>query len=163
MAEAMPSVVSFEDAGSELVAEMLHRDHRVVIRAGGSSMIPAIWPGDKIEIVPASAVSIGLGQVVFYSNDGRLYVHRIVAIDGPAIVTRGDALAVNDRPIARAEILGVASAVVRNGRSFPLAGRPPSYGARLLAFAIRNSSVARRLVLGLRARGRPWTTRRCPV
>jgi signal peptidase len=170
VAEAVAVELSFNrgEAARELIVEALRAGNPAVIRVGGSSMIPTIWPGDTIEIAPADNASIGTGRVVLYSRDGRLYAHRIVEIDDAGrarqrIVTRGDALAVDDPAIDCPEILGVVSAVIRQGRRIQLAERAPSHRARLLAFAIRNSSIARRLILGVRARCRGKTLDRCPA
>jgi hypothetical protein len=56
---------AFDRIGCELVAEALRAaGGPVVVRVGGS-MVPAIWPGDSIEIVPAGEAPMGARQVAF--------------------------------------------------------------------------------------------------
>jgi len=162
----MERAESLDRAGCDIAAESLNRGHRLLIRVTGSSMVPAIWPGDTIEIIPAGEAPTSAGQVALYVRDGRLFAHRIVGVAEAAhVITRGDALAACDPPAARAEILGYVSVVVRDGRRIPMADGAPSRRARMLSFAIRNSNIARRLILGLRARrgGAYRTVNRCPA
>lgn len=121
-------------------------------------MVPAIWPGDTIEIHAPGGTPMAAGQIAVFSRDGRLFAHRIVAIEEHAgvaqIITRGDALAACDVPVPCAEVLGYVGAVIRDGRRIPIVCRAPSRSARLLSLAICNSGPLRRLILGLHARRR---------
>jgi hypothetical protein len=72
----------------------------------------------------------------------------MVAIESLAgatqIITRGDALAACDPPVLCSKVLGYVSAVMRDGRRIPILSKAPSRRARMLSFAIRNSTIARR-------------------
>ncbi len=165
------SATAFDRIGCELIAEALRSaGGPVVVLVGGSSMVPAIWPGDRIEVSPAGDAPVAEGQVALFSRDGRLFAHRIVRIVGSLagaaqFITRGDALAACDPPVPRSEVLGYVSAVVRDGRRIPMASQAPSRSARMLSFAIRNSGLVRRLTLGFRARRRRSyrMVSRCPA
>ena len=156
---AVLAETAFDRIGCELIAGALRAaDGPLVIRAGGSSMVPAIWPGDTIEIHAPGGARMAAGQVAVFSRDDRLFAHRIIAIEERAgvaqFITRGDALAASDPPVACAEILGYVGAVIRDGRRIPIACRAPGRRARMLAFTIRNSGLMRRLILRLHARRR---------
>lgn len=141
-----------------MVAERLRAGRRVTIQVGGSSMVPAIWPGDRIEVAPAGGTVPERGRIALFMHDGRLCAHRIVAVAERQVVTRGDGLAECDAPVDRSELLGYVAGVIRGGRALAVADASPSRRARMLAFAIRNSTLLRRLILGLHARqglGRP--------
>ena len=90
---------------------------RLRLRVGGSSMLPAIRPGDILEVRARRACGIRPGSVVLFERGGRLFAHRVVGNEGGALVTRGDALADADAAIGDAELLGEVIAVERNGRS----------------------------------------------
>ncbi len=51
-----------------------------------------------------------VGDIVVYQDPGELVVHRIIAIDGDTVVTRGDANNAADPPFNRNEIKGVVVA-----------------------------------------------------
>lgn len=68
------------------------------------SMEPAIAV-DELIIVKAEN-SYEVGDVVVYQTDRMLVVHRIVAIDGEMVTTRGDANNANDDAIELARIKG---------------------------------------------------------
>ena len=102
-------------------------------------MLPFLRDGDVLEIRPAPAAEIGIGDVICYEPpSGGLCLHRVVARDGRGFVTRGDALAYVE-VVPAAAVLGRVSAVERRGRR--LAARHPG-GA--LAWRVIVSRVARR-------------------
>jgi signal peptidase I len=93
---------------------------QVRVRAFGSSMVPALLPGDLISIQRADISEIAVGEVVMYARDARIFVHRVVdrkcGTNGTFLVTRGDRLGYDDSPVCSVELLGRASALERNGR-----------------------------------------------
>lgn len=101
----------------ELAAESLRLAGRLRLRVGGSSMLPAIRPGDILEVQARRACDIHPGSVVLFERGGRLFAHRVVGNEAGALVTRGDALAHADAAIGDAELLGEVIAVERNGRA----------------------------------------------
>ncbi len=73
---------SWSAAGSALLADTLHGRgglRRVVrLRAHGESMLPALWPGDVVEIESCSLEDVRPGEIVLARRDGRLFLHRLV-------------------------------------------------------------------------------------
>jgi hypothetical protein len=106
-------------AGLALVTEVLTRFGRVRIRAQGLSMGPAIRPGDILDIERTSTASLSPGRVVVFDRDGRLVAHRIVS-HRHALTTRGDAHWRTDPAIAPSDVLGIVTALSRDGRPIPV-------------------------------------------
>jgi hypothetical protein len=102
----------------ELVAEALGAGHAVRFRALGSSMTPAIWPGDILVAKPANGSSPKLGEIVLILSDRGLQAHRVVARRAAgqslSIVTRGDAMPKCDAVVPGSA--GLGTVVSRNGR-----------------------------------------------
>ncbi len=91
------------------------------LRVTGTSMWPALWPGDTVEIRAAQLEKIEPGALVAFTRDDRIFIHRVVrkTVDSPAtLITRGDALPAEDPPVAGSEFLGVASVTEKVPRTF---------------------------------------------
>jgi len=152
-------------AACELIAQALRAGEEIRLRVTGTSMIPAIWPGDVLKVSPLTKTSIAEGRIVLFIRDGRLFAHRVVARCGPQLITRGDAVNDCDPPVSAAELLGVVTGIIRlrgtvakplqsvgpagacpeSARWVPVI--TPSVGQRLVAFAVRHSRLAYRVVL----------------
>jgi len=91
------------------------------LRVTGTSMWPALWPGDTVEIRTAQLNEINLGDLAAFTRDDRIFIHRVIrsTVEGSAVlVTRGDALPVEDPPVRESELLGIASVIERVPRTF---------------------------------------------
>jgi signal peptidase len=139
--------------GCELVAEALRAGADTRVRVMGTSMLPALWPGDVL-IVRAFSAAPAVNDIVLFFRYGRLFAHRVVRNSGAELITRGDALSDLDPPLLASELLGVVTTVIRNG-SRRLPARPPSIAQRIAAHAIRRSEIAYRFVLRWRKTGKP--------
>ena len=75
------------------------------------SMKPAIEMGDMIVTGPAGGVvspEIVPGAIVTYDMGGSLVTHRVVAVEGSTLTTRGDAVEDPDsQPVAMSQVVGV--------------------------------------------------------
>ncbi len=86
--------------GSALVADALRageqpvegEGRRVRLKVYGESMLPALWPGDVVEIASCSMEDLLPGDIVLALRDGRLYLHRLVASQPNGFVLRGDSV-----------------------------------------------------------------------
>ena len=74
------------------------------------SMEPALSVGDMIVVIPQE--SYAEKDVVVFQTGRSAVVHRIISIDGDAIITQGDANNVPDDPISFSNIKGKVVAVV---------------------------------------------------
>jgi signal peptidase I len=110
---------SRESLRLELAAEILREFGEVRFRAYGGSMLPAIFPGDILLIRRDSIGRIRQGHAVLAIRAGLFYAHRVVRIEnqGAAVrlITRGDALTMEDPAISEDEYLGRVIGLNRGG------------------------------------------------
>lgn len=109
------------DLATDLAAEILNGNGRVCAVARGASMLPAIFPGDTLEIRKRDFEQIRVGDVVLSTNKGRLCTHRVareeIRSGRRVLITRGDALLSDDEQlVGQGEFLGCVEFVVRRGR-----------------------------------------------
>jgi signal peptidase I len=140
-----------------LAEEVVRAFGEIRLRVFGTSMAPAMLPGDLVTIQRAGLAEISAGEVVLFLKDGRLFVHRVVGheVIAPAtnsnkevrLITRGDRLLQNDPPVSSQELLGRVVWVERDDRRIELAREPNGALARLL----RASDRATYLYVGLLA------------
>jgi len=141
---AQTSAADRAGVASALAVETLARTGRLRFRANGTSMLPALRPGDELEIV-ALASELVPGDIVLWRRSERLFVHRVVAIDEAHVRTQGDALLHADPLVPAAEILGRLESYERRGRRRS-ARRPQAWG-RCLGWIMRRSDAATRVFL----------------
>lgn len=91
---------------AELLADALEAGNSMSIVAASTSMVPVIRIGTMLRISPERQ-DLQLGDIVFVRKAGASpYLHRIIEINGSHILTKGDALKVEDMPIERGHVLG---------------------------------------------------------
>jgi signal peptidase I len=122
----------------ELVADVARNHGTVQLKVSGTSMIPAIFPGDLITVQWRNPEELRTGEVILFKRSGGLRAHRIVQIGREFLVTRGDALRSNDGAILHGEIVGRVESVLRNGR---LLSPRASLWRRVAAFVLRHSEL----------------------
>ncbi|WP_395648931.1 S24/S26 family peptidase [Thermomonas sp.] len=129
-----------------LAQEALQRFGQLRFRALGSSMLPAIAPGDLLVFRTAAAAELAPGQVVLVRRDAALVAHRLVSCNGDNLITMGDSLSVADTPVHASQLLGVLDAQLRGARALP---RPGGHHRRLLPrttrWLLRHAPLARRI------------------
>jgi hypothetical protein len=96
---------------SALVADTLRSSgglrSRVHLRVHGESMLPALWPGEVVEIASCSLEDIQPGDIVLVRRDDRLFLHRFVAHCTPdGFVLRGDSVPRSDPQFPGEALLG---------------------------------------------------------
>lgn len=155
-----------ESLKCELASEILRSTGQVRIRATGWSMLPSIHPGDSFLIRSTSEEASSIGDLVLFSRERRLFIHRVVGrIDGPEggmLITRGDSMSRPDPPVKPAQLLGRVVFVLRDGRLFE-PSKTLSLSQRAAAAAARRSHSAARVIVGLhRLRRTPKQVYSCP-
>ena len=150
--DASPETVDTRsEVKGELFLDILQSTGIARLAVTGASMLPAIWPGDVLEVERRGADEISPGDVVLFTRQGGYTAHRVVAktrtADRPLLITRGDALPAPDDPISPEQLLGRVVAVLRGGRR--LEPRPTRWG-RAAAWILARSEFCVRLVLRLR-------------
>lgn len=77
------------------------------------SMEPAIQTGDLVVSRPIDPAELRPGQVILVNDPdhpGRLRLHRLHAVDGAELLTKGDANpAVDSSPVLRSDVLGIGA------------------------------------------------------
>jgi signal peptidase I len=140
-----------------LVEEVVRAFGGVRLRVLGTSMVPSILPGDMVSIRQASLDEISPGEVILFSRNGRLFVHRVVdrkigsTPGSPGethLITRGDRLRQDDPPISSPELLGRVVSIERDNRKVEL----PAHGSiRLIVRILQTSEHLTYLYLRLSA------------
>jgi Peptidase S24-like len=93
--------------GSALVADALRGRGSLRLRVHGESMLPALWPGEVVEIEGCSPEEVRPGEIVLARRDGRLFLHRLVApCAANGFRLRGDSMPGADPPYPPKALLG---------------------------------------------------------
>jgi hypothetical protein len=123
MTPAADTTVPSVDRFTPIALDALARGISVTFRAAGDSMWPAIHDGDLINVVPASAEDLRIGDVLLCRSGTRLLAHRLVAITEGAgdrwLHLRGDAKGGCDAPVRAADVLGRVESVLRGDSTTP--------------------------------------------
>ena len=72
------------EAKFHLFVETLLRFGEGKLAVTGASMLPAVWPGDVLEVRRQEAAGVRPGDVVLFRREGRLVAHRVVEQLEPA-------------------------------------------------------------------------------
>ena len=95
-----------------------------VAPASGLSMSPLIRPGrDLVEITRKGAARLRRYDVALYLRGGRYILHRIVKVRAADYVLLGDHEIHKESGVTDADIIGVLSAVIRNGKRVSVTDR----------------------------------------
>ena len=121
----------------DLAREQLARHRPLVLVAEGHSMWPLVRDGEVVTIEPMDAPP-AIGDVVLFAVGARLVLHRVVAIRGDDVVTKGDARPRPDAPIPRGSILGR----LRRSRANRLLAFASLHGARPLSALLQRARLA---------------------
>ena len=103
------------DLKCDLAADVIRRFGTLRLRVTGFSMLSALWPGDVLSISRVDWDAYRPGDILLFTRNRRLFVHRLVEVKGETAVTRGDASMDPDPPIHASAVLGRVSAVERRG------------------------------------------------
>lgn len=146
-ASAAADAARWDTAACQLFADAVQQFGAQELKAGGSSMRPAIWPGDRLVIQAADSTQISIGDVVAFRRGSAIVAHRVVAAaDGAAsshLLTRGDRLSDVDEPIAPSALLGRVM-VVRRGPFLVDPARPVPLGWRAVSALFETAYACRR-------------------
>ena len=148
---------SADSLGCELAGEVVRKFGRVRIRVTGTSMIPAVWPGDVVVVERREVAGMGRGEIAVALREEGLVAHRVVSpsdadamSDGSArnLITRGDALLRADAPLREEELLGAVIAIER-GHGTIEPQRELGFAGQLLAALAQRSNFAANLLVRL--------------
>ncbi|HYM79141.1 MAG TPA: S24/S26 family peptidase [Candidatus Dormibacteraeota bacterium] len=135
-----------------MASEVLRSSGSLRLQVTGWSMLPTVWPGDILVIEHLESDAAKDGDIVLFGRDRRLFAHRIISQDSkagePGILTRGDAMAAPDAPVAKNELLGKVSYILRNGKCIE-PNKTLRFPERAVAALVQRSETAARLVMGV--------------
>jgi len=131
----------FEGVPFALAEELLRGGGEMHFVARGTSMLPAVYPGEELILNRARLRDVCVGDVVLFAQQGHWFVQRVRKIlpadTQPCLVTQGDALAVHDTPVFAEELLGRITFVVRDGEPRVLSA-PDSVSRVLVRAMVRH-------------------------
>ena len=146
-------VCDLQSTKCELFSQVLRSYGKAQLRVTGTSMLPAVWPGDILTICRADLSQVVPGKIVLFMRDHRFFAHRVreKASQGgqPLLVTRGDRLSENDPAISKGDLLGTVTSILR-GHSLITPGVAPTFAGRALAMCSRYSEWPVKILLLLR-------------
>jgi len=121
---------------------------RVRLRVFGESMLPALWPGQIVEIAVCSLDEVRPGEIVLALRAGRFFLHRLVESQANGFVLRGDSMPAADPPYPSEALLGrLVSAASTDADSYKKPGLAASACNRALGMMFCHCSIVRRLAL----------------
>ena len=104
--------------------DIIERDGRLVYTNVGDSMMPLIKQGRDLIIIEKPKGRLKKYDVPLYKRDNGQYVlHRILKVRNDDYVICGDNRFSKEYGISDRHIIGVLTAVVRNGREVPVTDR----------------------------------------
>lgn len=136
--------------GCDLAAEVVATFGQLSLRVSGTSMVPAVLPGDLISIQPVGAAELSPGEIAVFARDGRLVVHRVVASYASSpeqgLITRGDRATHDDAIVSASELIGRVTRIERRGIRVPTRpGLMQQAAGRLLRLSDRATYLYLRL------------------
>ncbi|MGA1981848.1 MAG: S24/S26 family peptidase [Acidobacteriaceae bacterium] len=144
----MNSAAEVQDAAKrELAAEVIREFGEVSLRVTGTSMLPAVWPGDVITARRQNAAELSPGQIVLCYRNQAFSAHRLIGRCDEGLITRGDSLAYDDPPFREVEVLGAVISIRRDGRSV---GLPCAWWHGAVSRMVQRSELCARVLLRLR-------------
>ena len=98
----------------------LQEGNAIGMIAQGASMWPVIPAGSKVFIEPVNSGDVRRGDIIAWTRNKELRIHRVVSIDGPrasrTFVTKGDYNAGRDSMIEARQVVGIVRMDTRGAR-----------------------------------------------
>jgi signal peptidase I len=134
----------------ELVSEVARHAGEVCLKLNGTSMLPAMWPGDVVTVRRCQLADLRPGQVALCRVEGNLVAHRVVRTFPDLLITRGDSVPHCDPPVEPPSVVGYVASIVRNHRRIEI---KRTWRNRALSAVLRRSHLCLRITLRLSALG----------
>ncbi len=110
--------------------EILERDGRLVYTSVGDSMLPFIHSGEDILVIEKPSGRLKKYDIALYYRDSGEYVlHRVLRVREYDYIICGDNRWRCEKGIADKQIIGVLTAIVRNGKMISM--KDPDYYRRV--------------------------------
>jgi hypothetical protein len=128
-------------------------------------MLPALWPGDVVEIASCSLEDVRPGEILLARREGRLFLHRLVGrLNDPCtpngFLLRGDSMPRPDPLFPPEALLGRLVRIADEESAVSASALRPGFGmkwfgvkwSRALGMLLCHCSLARRVALKLHSR-----------
>lgn len=96
--------------------DILQKDGVLVYKSKGFSMFPLIRQYKDALVIRKPEQELKKYDIVLFNAGGKYMLHRIVEIDDTTVVTAGDHNSFKDRRITKDEVIGVLTAILRDGK-----------------------------------------------
>jgi hypothetical protein len=133
--------------------EGLAQSRNIRIRVYGESMLPALWPGDIVEIAPCAPQEVRKGEILLATREGRFFLHRLLApCQTNGFLLRGDSMPGVDPLFPSEALLGRLVRRIESSRgtspsAFALRRGWSARFSRAMGFLFCHVSLARRIAL----------------
>jgi hypothetical protein len=141
---AVPEVEATDDQTRLLLQDYLVTFRRLCLRVTGNCMMPALRPGDLVEVLPPQDGSPRLGDIVLFRHPDGLRLHRLVLgppRQGSFRRLKADRAGHWDPPVAPASFLGTVTAVQAADGTWSAPGRLAATLASVLRAVLRWNSL----------------------
>lgn len=116
MISAADALASLSAAEIDGIASLWKRDNRELVTSfNGTSMLPAIAPGQQVTVM--CGIEPAVGDVAVFRYEDQIGVHRVVARSATWLLTWGDANPLPDQPVLPTRIIGVIRDVAKTPNS----------------------------------------------
>lgn len=102
------------------IEEALNNNKTFTIPITGTSMLPLLVEGRATVTIKKCETTLKKGDLPLYRRqDGSFVLHRVVSVDADGTYTMcGDNQFLKEKGIAHTAIIGVVTAITRNGKTF---------------------------------------------
>ena len=157
---------SQQNVVNDLIREEMAQGTAFCFRVISGSMVPLIAAGDEVVVERAGADRLRRGDIVLYTVDGALHIHRLLTRrrhgNATLLVTKGDTTLNPDQPWREEQLLGKVVAIRREDRTIDLeAGKWRAINhllgvlAALQVAALRGARWVKMVIIGNRS---TWLT-----
>ena len=115
-----------------VMSELLYEGNEVEIPAFGLSMFPFLLPGTIIRIKRCKLSQVNKGDIILFTRDNKIVLHRCIKRDNNMIYTKGDSLVKSDTPFSFDNYLGKLIAYKRRNEFQSVNNKSFQYYARMI-------------------------------
>jgi hypothetical protein len=128
----------------ELVQDVARSAGEVHLTVTGASMLPAVWPGDRVTVRSCALTDLEPGQIAVFQEEDRFVIHRVTSVTRGRLVTQGDSRDRIDAAGEPEQIVGRVVSISRDGRAVDC---EQTGWQRAAAAILRRSHLLRRLAV----------------
>jgi hypothetical protein len=133
------------------IEEALNNNKTFTIPITGTSMLPLLVKGRDTVNIKKCETTLKKGDLPLYRRqDGSFVLHRVVSVDADGTYTMcGDNQFLKEKGIAHTAIIGVVTAITRNGKTFSVDSKKYQLYVKLGLFLLNIRYPYKRLRYGI--------------